>query len=144
MSKKPSGVDVKEVWDWRLSKAQPINYNSGDTWIVKIVANDGSGVLEEHDTGIPTKDKDGYRNTHDLKAVAACHEWARSVRDKYSRDNLELRKPVVALINAANRSINELANDGAENIHETIKKYNEEIKSAIENMHKQIVAGGAK
>lgn len=95
------GTDVRQVWDWRLSTAQPINFNNGETWVCKIIANDGSGVLEEHDTGIPTV-KNGKRDFHDYEAVKACHEWAYSVRDKYSRPNIEELKPRVAEINAEN------------------------------------------
>ena len=156
MPREITGTDVRDAWDWRLSVAQPINFNSGDTWIVRIIANDGSGVLEEHDTGIPTV-KDGVRDPHDIEAVTACHTWAKSIRDKYSRPHIELRKPVVAMINAANQraqELNELAiacqKDGdqigffrysGERDHH-IKEASYNIKLATEEMNR-LIGGSA-
>lgn len=171
-----TGKEVREVWDWRLSRAQPINFNSGDTWVCKIIANDASDpfwenfpearievtpsgntrkVLEAHDTGIPTV-KNGIRDMHDSEAVAACHAWAYSVRDKYSREHLELRKPVVALINNANaqaQRLNDermnalaagdvrLANEKLGEYQEHLRIANAEIKKAATDLNK--VIGGA-
>lgn len=123
MSKKQiTGGDVREVWDWRLSHAQPINFNSGETWVCKIIANDPNDpfwaafpnaeiqelpggnkrlVIDVYDTGIPTV-KNGVRDIHDREATRACHEWAYSVRGAYSRDHIEDLKPLVAMINGAN------------------------------------------
>lgn len=145
MTTKHEGKSIREVWDWRLSRGMPILYNSGDTWIVKITANDGSGVLEEYDTGILTKDKNGKTDNHDAKAIAACYDWLRSVRDKYSRDHIELRKPVVALINHANDEIHGMVNAGKQ--AEAMKKvtdFNSQIKEATSRMKEEMVkAGGA-
>ena len=102
------GKDIREVWDWRLSVGSPILYNNGPTWVVRIFANDGSGILEEHDTGIPAVNEDGKRDPHDTAAVAECFKWLKSVRDNYSREHIDLRKPVVAMINAANRRAAEI------------------------------------
>lgn len=142
MTKKHSGKDIREVWDWRLSSGSPILFNSGDTWIVKIFANDGSGLLKEHDTGIPTTDEDGRRNNHDQKAIAACYDWLRSVRDEYSRDNIDLRKPVVALINHANDEINKLASSGSADVKKAVVEFNNLIRMATKEMHEKIPAGG--
>ena len=153
---KHKGEHIREVWDWRLSNACPMLFNSGETWIVKIMANDGSGVLEEHDTGYPTL-VDGKYNPHDAKAVAQCYDWLRTVRDKYSRDHIELRKPVVALINNANREVNAImaAAIDAKNsgnmdeynrllgeYHQVLDERNLQIKQAVKEMDEKI--GGAK
>ena len=150
---KHKGEAIREVWDWRLSTACPMLFNSGDTWVVKIMANDGSGVLEEHDTGHPT----GEHNPHDTKAIAKCYDWLRTVRDKYSRDHIELRKPVVALINNANREINAImgdavaakaagdvdaANDLMATYRQVLGERNLLIKQATKKMNEKI--GGAK
>lgn len=150
---KHKGEHIREVWDWRLSNACPMLFNGGETWVVKITANDGSGVLEEHDTGYPT----GEYNPHDKKAVAKCYDWLRTVRDKYSRDHIELRKPVVALINEANREVNAIMGDAiaakaagdVDAVNELQSTYlrvlderNLLIKRAIKEMNEKI--GGAK
>lgn len=140
---KHKGEDIREVWDWRLSIGNPIQYNSGANWVVKIHANDGSGVLEEYDTGIKTVDEHGKRNSHDTKAVAKCYDWLRSVRDKYSRDHIGLRKPVVKMINDANRHINELYSAGKEaEANQAMRDHNARIKTAISEMNYKILAGG--
>lgn len=109
-----NGENVREVWDFRLSTAHPLLRNDiGDTWKVQIWANDNPDYdpekpdvlaepLEVYDTEIPI-DKNDH---HDTGKVAECFAWLHSVRDKYSRDHIELRKPVVALINAANDKAN--------------------------------------
>lgn len=101
------GKDIREVWDWRLSKGNPILYNSGDTWVVKIHANDGSGVLEEFISDIPTV-KNGESSPYDYEAIAQCYDWLRTVRDKYSRPDIERLKPEVAAINARNKELSEM------------------------------------
>ena len=142
-TKKHAGKEIREVWDWRLSRAAPILYNSGPTWEVRIYANDGSGLLEAHDTGIPTMDENGERDPFDEKAVAACYDWLRTVRDKYSRDHIELRKPVVAMINAANEEINKLMTAGKTlEAKGKLQFHNLAIKKAVADMHEKIAAGG--
>lgn len=109
------GVDIREVWDFRLSTACPAIYNSRETWQVEITSNISrdydpekpdtlTAPLEVHDTGIPV-DRD---NLADPAAIAACYEWLYSVRDNYARDNIEELKPVVAEINRKNIEAAEL------------------------------------
>jgi len=90
------GIYLTEVWDERLSIGNPTLYNNGKTWIVEIMANnvDEHGVepLETHDTGILCEKGD----TLDYVKVAKCYEWLKSVRDKYSKPNIEELKPEVA------------------------------------------------
>ena len=94
-------VDIREVWDFRLSIGSPILYNNGETWIAKIWANDPGDEdcksLKEYDTGIKTNG-----DNFDNEAITACFEWLYSIRDEFSRDHIELRKPVVKLINDLN------------------------------------------
>lgn len=103
-AKKYAGLDIREVWDWRLSTAQPILFNDKETWVIRIYANqapDGeSALLEEVVTDIPT---DGGI----VEGQAACYPIIRDLRDKYSRPDIEELKPRVAEINAANAAIAE-------------------------------------
>jgi hypothetical protein len=106
------GIETLEVWDFRLSNGSPVLYNNGELWRVVINANDGSGVLEEFTTDVPTSG-----NSHDVEGVKACYVWLHSVRDKYSRDHIELRKPVAKFINESNAelsAINVAATDAKE------------------------------
>lgn len=99
------GVDIREVWDWRLSIAQPILFNDGETWVIRIYANvakDGeSALLEEIETDIPTA------GTDIVEGQARCYPLLRAIRDKYSRDDIDERRQMVAEINARNKSISE-------------------------------------
>ena len=94
------GVDIREVFDFRLSRGAAFLFNSGEHWAVKIISNtspDGEAeTLAEHVTGIRTNVQP------DSLGIKKCYAWLHSVRDDFSRDNIELRKPVVALINASN------------------------------------------
>lgn len=151
------GEDIREVWDFRLSEASPALYNSGETWVVKIHPNDERNeVLEEYDTGIQTV-VGGKRSYFDKKAIVSCFDWLRTVRDKYSRDQLELRKPVVALINASNKEINLImsesvaAREAGDEVkadellgkyYRVLKERNAEIKAATDEMKQKIAAGG--
>lgn len=157
---KIQGKDILEVWDFRLSLGSPILYNNGPTWVVRIWANEPGEekrrLLEEHDTGIPS---DG--DPHDHEAIAACYEWLRSVRDKYSRPHIELRKPVTRMINEANAkaaAINveaalakaagdeRLFNEKRGELQAHLSVANASIKAATQIMHQQIAEaeGGAK
>ena len=109
-----AGVNIREVWDFRLSTAVPHIDTRGGTWVVNICSRnnpdsvDGKAVqapLESFDTGIASEKGDSY----DPAKVAACYDWLLSVRDKYSLDNIEELKPIVAKINAANARQVELA-----------------------------------
>jgi len=97
-----TGKETLEVWDFRLSIGSPILYANEDTWVVRIWANDPGDetrkLLEEYATEIPTNG-----DVHDPEGISACYEWLYSVREKYSRDHVEERKPVCRMINAANK-----------------------------------------
>ena len=134
-----AGVEIREVWDFRLSVGSPILFNKGDTWVVQVFANDGGGVLAEHDTGIKTTG-----NNFDTDAIAACYDWLRTVRDKFSREHLELRKPLVALINATNTEAVKLTADGKyAEVQMHLVKANAKIKKATEAFHAEVAKGGA-
>ena len=101
------GVEIREVFDFRLSRGSVFLFNSGKNWVVQIISNtspdDGPEILAEHITDVrtgPGTDADG---------IKACYAWLHSVRDDFSRDNIELRKPVVALINASNTEAGKLS-----------------------------------
>jgi len=109
--KKFEGKEIREVWDFRLSTANPLIDTRSGTWIVHIYSNknpDFTGKaaqpLESYDTGIKSEVGDEY----DSSKVSKCYEWLYSVRDKYSRKNIEELKPHVKKINAANKALAEL------------------------------------
>ena len=105
---KHKGERIREVHDFRLSVASVGLKNSGATWTVGFYCNKTGEILgEEHDSGVPTV-VGGIRNNHDCKAIAICYDWVRVERDKYSLSHIELRKPVVAMINAANEKAVEI------------------------------------
>ncbi len=99
---------ILEVWDYRLSTASPMLYcgipagredhfpegTPLDKWVVAIYDNgENPKPLAVHVTSVGItggiQDHDGYD---------ACYEWLRSVRDEYSRDDIEDLKPKVAKI----------------------------------------------
>ncbi len=99
---------ITEVWDYRLSTAQPINYRGGlpgvddkgepfeftGTWWACVYSQgDGNAMLECHDTGVDVKPGGDDKNPEGLDA---CYDFYRSVRDKYSRDDIEELKEKVA------------------------------------------------
>lgn len=94
---------ITEVWDYRLSTAHPINYKGGlpggedtGTWHACVYSQgDGHELLEHHDTGVPVERGGDADNE---PGINACYEFYRSVRDKYSRDDIEELKPKVAQI----------------------------------------------
>ena len=114
MSKTFAGLNIREVWNFRLSTAAPVIDRRSGTWVVHIYAKnnpdydpaDPSTVaqpLESYDTGIPATPGDGY----DAAKVAACYEWLYGVRDKYARPDIEELKPAVAKVEAANAALAE-------------------------------------
>ena len=150
--KKFKGVFIREVWDFRLSKAAPMLYNNGDTWIVKLHCNATGDVLEEHDTGISAV-KDGVCDNWDREGINACYVWLYSVRDNYSRGHLKERKPVVKMINEANskssainsemlaaeaESNTDLANQKRGEMQQHLVKANAGIRVATDEMVKKI------
>lgn len=108
------GEEIEEVWNFRLSHGSPILFNSGKTWVIKVFATDPFNeaweghpglevietpdgptqrvVLEEIATDIPTA------GTTIEEGQRQCYPYLYEIRDKYSRSNIELRKPVVAMI----------------------------------------------
>lgn len=106
------GINIREVWDFRLSSAVPgIDTRSG-TWVVSIYAKENPDYdpenpttlalpLETYDTGIKSVEGDEY----DTVKVSVCYEWLKSVRDKYSLDNIEELKPSVANTNKLTASL---------------------------------------
>lgn len=182
-----NGGDIREVWNFRLSTANPLLMRR-ETWQVEIWANsnpdckplesgdprmppeiqailDAGGELEPgaipfnpdtvaqplevYDTGIAVEPGD----EHDAAKIAVCYEWLYSRRDDYSRDHIEIRKPVVALIEKANddaSAINAemtdaeaagdvaLADQKRGELQRFLDDANATIKSAAEIMHKTI------
>ena len=105
------GRSILEVWDYRLSTAQPLNYRgqlptlingawvlvAHPNWVACVYAKDERNEpLECHDTGSPVIDGD----LHDGAGLDACFAFYRSVRDKYSRPDIEELKPDVAKLRA--------------------------------------------
>lgn len=149
------GKDIREVWNFRLSEGSPILYNNGKYWRAVIYAKkapDGESViLAEHTTDVPVADvtlEEGQ---------AACYKWLYSVRDKFALPGIELRKPVVAKIEAANERINQLMTMAAQaekngdvqtaytcrgEASTLLVNANAEIKQMSEQMHKDIAKLG--
>lgn len=122
---KHKGENIREVWEYRLSTATPRIMRGLKTWIVEIWSQtlpdhipahtahdwkDGEVVpgtarqvsatelpepLAVFDTGIETGDD----VMPSRETVAICYDWLRSVRDDYSRPDIEKLKPRVAAIN---------------------------------------------
>lgn len=152
--KKFKGVDILEVWDFRLSVGSPVLHAGGKTWVVQIWKNDPGTedrvLLEEHDTEIKTTG-----NVYDYAAIIKCYEWLHSVREKYSRDHIELRKPIAATINAANAKAGEintairlavaaedtdLANQKRGELQEHLRSENAVVATMTKTFHKKVAA----
>ena len=94
------GVDIREVWNFRLSTAVPTIHREGGTWVVHIHSKvDGGEPLESHDTGIEAVSGDQFNKDN----LIACYKWLYSVRDKYALEDIEERKPHVAQIEEVNK-----------------------------------------
>lgn len=109
------GVNIREVWDYRLSSAVPQVDRRSGTWVVQILAKSNPDYdpskpetmakpLEVHDTGIKAVTGDEY----DCDKLKVCYEWLLTRRDDYALENIEEMKPVVAKINALNAKLGEL------------------------------------
>lgn len=156
------GLHILEVWDFRLSNAHPLVRNDiGDTWQVQIWANDNPDYdpeeplaepLEVHDTGIKCESGDCW----DAEKMKACYEWLYSVRDKYARDHIELRKPITKLINESNANAAKINFEAQQakaegntrffyektgELQAFLKAANAQIKQATKIFHAQV--GGA-
>lgn len=94
------GVNIKEVWDFRLSKAS-CQIVRRENWECEIICKNGGGVLETHDSGIPYTQGDAY----DCEKLKPCFEWFKSRRDDYALENIEELKPGVAKINEENAKL---------------------------------------
>jgi len=128
---KLKGININEVWDYRLSIGNPILYQNGKTWVVKIHCLKDSSVLEEYDSGVPTTG-----DPYDTSGIIPCYEWLLTVRDKYSRNNLDLRKPVVKLINAAQEKSASITN--STELQKHLEEANRAIQEATNIMHDKI------
>lgn len=174
------GKKIREVWDFRLSYASPVLYNSGAFWVIHIYANnphhdawkDHPGreetngnvrvLLEEIVTDIPTLPNGDPKERMTPEAIKAgqqaCYPILYKVREKYTRDNFELRKPVVKLINESNAECGRLNSEAieAEQSGDTelamqkrgemqgfLQAANANIKQAVTSMKQQIAEGGA-
>ncbi len=100
---------ILEVWDYRLSLAQPMNYKglpkipgmdeelweaAKDKWCAVVFSQgEKREALEIFNSGIKAE----VHHTDD-DMPDSIYEFYRSVRDKYSRDNIEDLKPLVAKI----------------------------------------------
>ena len=92
---------ITDVWDYRLSVAQPINYRGlpeseipegiseeqkqslRTNWVASVYSQSERGLpLDLHDTGIKyiPGDADNWNAGHE-----ACYKWYRSVRDIHSQ-----------------------------------------------------------
>ncbi len=111
------GKDILEVWDYRLSTAYPIINNSGPEWIVEIHAksapdydpenpDDFAKPLEVFKTGIVSANGDSF----DAEKVKICYEWLKTVRDKYSLDNIDELKPLVKDVRASQERLHAALN----------------------------------
>jgi hypothetical protein len=112
---KLQGKNIREVWDFRLSRATPLIDRRSGTWVVHIYdkvnpdydpkkPETEAKPLESHDTKIPAVEGDQF----DTAKVKVCYEWLLKVRDKYALEDIEERKPIVAEINAANEKLAQL------------------------------------
>lgn len=107
------GINIKEVFDFRLSTASVFIDRRGGTWVCVVASKNNPDYvegakpaepLETYDTGIEAVDGDEY----DTEKVKVCFEWFKSIRDKYSLKDIEKRKSLVAKINAANQALADL------------------------------------
>lgn len=108
--------NIKEVWDYRLSTAVVMIDRSGGTWVVKIFSKNNPDYdpakpkytaaqpLEVFDTGIAWEENDEY----DKDKLEVCFNWLLDVRDEYALSNIEELKPLVKMLDTANRNLAEL------------------------------------
>ncbi len=103
------GVSIREVWDFRLSVANPVIDRRGGTWVVQIWSNTNPNhdpvnptkPLQVYDTGIEATPGDEY----DTDKLKVCYQWLYSVRDKYAREDIKERKSLVVRINRDNEAL---------------------------------------
>lgn len=107
------GVNIREIWDYRLSSAVPCIDTTGGTWVAQVWRKENipfdpanpehtlATPLETYDTGIKTT----LNDSKDCDKVSACYVWLITVRDKYSLPDIEERKPLVKKINQMNAQL---------------------------------------
>ena len=99
------GYNIKEVWDKKLSTAEPLIVRENGTWKCCVYDKGVSSVpLETHDTGLPHVTGDEY----DCEKLKVCFEWFKSVRDKYADEKIEEMKPFLATIRQAEGELHEM------------------------------------
>ena len=107
---KIEGINIKEVWDFRLSKASVYIDRRGGSWVCVVISKNNpdyiegkevTPVLETYDTGIKATKNDLY----DKEKLKVCFEWFKSVRDSYSLPNIEELKSIVSEINRLNEKL---------------------------------------
>ena len=102
-------MEIRDVWDYRLSTASVMIDRISGTWVVKIISKNNPDYdpakpetlakpLEVYDTGLPWEEGDEY----DESKLTVCYDWLRTVRDKYALPNIEQLKPRVKAINEKN------------------------------------------
>jgi hypothetical protein len=110
--KELKGIDIKEVWDYRLSTVSIFIDNRGATWKVVVMKKRNQDYDPKHpetlakpleviDTHIPSTIND----TWDTNKTKACFEIIYKIRDKYSRPDIEDLKPKVKNLNAATKAL---------------------------------------
>jgi len=107
--KKFKGEDIREVWDYRLSKGCPYLYCDAPYWIIRIWPNavnrrEPKKALIEYVTDIPATG-----NPHDRRAIILCYNWLYKVRDDYAKNNMNALKPAAAKIYDINQKAIEAA-----------------------------------
>ena len=109
------GVDIKEVWDSRLSKAVPQIDRRTGTWVVNIYKKNNPDYNPKRPKSMAkpllsydTKIKATLNDEYDKSKIIPCFEWMLKVRDKYSLSNIKELKPIVARINKDNRKLAQL------------------------------------
>jgi hypothetical protein len=107
------GVDIREIWNHRLSRAVPCIDRRGGTWVAQIWAKSNPDFkpgdtpavpLESFDTGVPAVVGD----EHDREKICVCYDWLKSRREEYSLPNIEELKPLVAEIEVKNQELHAL------------------------------------
>ncbi|MDC0637492.1 hypothetical protein OAP25_02205 [Flavobacteriaceae bacterium] len=104
------GINIREVWDFRLSRASVYIDRRGGSWMCVVISKDNpdysecgevTPVLETHDTGIKAAKNDLY----DKEKLKVCFEWFKTIRDNYALPNIEELKPIVSEINRLNEKL---------------------------------------
>lgn len=106
------GLNILEVWDFRLSTAVPVIDNSGPEWVVKIYLKQGPDFnparpnqvtkpIREYRTGIMSEPGDAL----DAEKVAKCYEWLYTQRNDFARADIEILRPLVQALRDAEAAL---------------------------------------